>query len=186
MTAKEKIREILALIEELNPESELLTADPDIQAKIFSVTNHVMFELARLKKIPAYVEIPVEDGELLTFGKIGAAAGGTVYQLGCVRGVTYNSKAAGTVLKIREGGVAEIDLYLYPERITAENWGDYEFALTEDALEVLPFGVAADLLKSDASAEYGKVYANRYEQMLQMLDPRYGMPSISVEGGVDI
>ena len=109
MTAKEKIREILALIEELNPESELLTADPDIQAKIFSVINHVMFELARLKKIPVYVEIPAEDGELLTFGKIGEAAGGTVYQLGCVRGVTYDSKASGTVLKIREGGVAEID-----------------------------------------------------------------------------
>ena len=68
MTAKEKIREILALIEELNPDSELLTKDPDIQAKIFSVTNHVMFELARLKKIPAYVEITVEDGEMLTFG----------------------------------------------------------------------------------------------------------------------
>ena len=109
-----------------------------------------------------------------------------MYQLGCVRGVTYDSKAAGTVLKIREGGVAEIDLYLYPERITAENWGDYEFTLTEDALEVLPFGVAADLLKSDDAAGNGKVYADRYAQMLQMLDPRYGMPSISVEGGVDI
>lgn len=186
MTAQEKIKEILALIEELNPESELLTADPDIQAKIFSVTNHVMFELARLKKIPGYVEIPVEDGELLTFGKIGEAVGGTVYQLGTVRGVTYDLRAAGTVLKIQNGGVAEIDCFLYPERITEENWKDYEFSLSDDALEVLPYGVAADLLKSDASAQNGEVYRKEYETRIQRVDSRYAMPSIRVEGGVVI
>ena len=186
MRAQEKIKEILALIEELNPDSELLTEDPDIQEKIFSVTNHVMFELARLKKIPVYVEIPVAAGDLLTFDKIKAVCGSAVYQLGCVRGVSYDLRAAGTVLKIRDSGVAEVDCFVYPDRITEANWEDYEFTLSDDALEVLPYGVAADLLKSDASAEYGTIYQKEYENKLQRLDARYSMPGISVEGGVDI
>jgi hypothetical protein len=50
----------------------------------------------------------------------------------------------------------------------------------------MPYGIAADLLKSDISSEYGSIYATRYETMLQRLDPRHQMPSISIEGGVSI
>jgi hypothetical protein len=50
-------------------------------------------------------------------------------------------------------------------------------------LEILPYGVAADLLKSDVSAEYGSVYATRYENMLQRLDPRNHLTSVVIEGG---
>ena len=46
----------------------------------------------------------------------------------------------------------------------------------------MPYGIAADLLKSDISASYGQVYANRYEQMLQRLDPRYHTGSFYIEG----
>jgi hypothetical protein len=42
------------------------------------------------------------------------------------------------------------------------------------------------LLKSDVSAEYGRVYSERYESMLQRLDPRYQLGGITVEGGVYI
>ena len=59
MTLTEMKRKVLGLIEELNPLSEFLTDDPDIQAKINEVTNQVMFELSRFKKIPKYVEIAV-------------------------------------------------------------------------------------------------------------------------------
>ena len=52
MTLKEMKRKVLALIEELNPDSDLLTDDPDIATKINEVINQVMFELARMKKIP--------------------------------------------------------------------------------------------------------------------------------------
>ena len=51
-------------------------------------------------------------------------------------------------------------------------------------LEIMPYGVAADLLKSDVSAEYGNIYATRYESMLQRLDPRYAMGFVTIEGGV--
>ena len=70
MTLKEMKKKVLALIEEINPSSTLLTDDPDIAAKINDVTNQIMFELARIKKIPKYVEIPVAAGDVMTFDDI--------------------------------------------------------------------------------------------------------------------
>jgi hypothetical protein len=187
MNLKEAKRKALGLIEELNPDSEYLTDDPDIAAKINDVFNQVMFELARIKKIPKYVEMEVTKGDQITFEDIEEECGYEVYQLAVVCGVNYVPKANGTVLKILESGTAEIDCYVYPERITEKTKDKaYEFELSNDALEVMPYGVAADLLKSDVSAEYGSVYAARYQELLQLLDPRYQMNSIYIEGGVTV
>ena len=187
MTLLEMKKKILALIEELNPDSELLTDDPDISAKINEVINQVMFELARYKKLPKYVEIAVSEGDVLEFADIERECGYEVYQLGSVLGVNSIFKADGTVIKILESGTAEIDCYVYPERITEKTKDKaYEFELPADVLEIMPYGVASDLLKSDVSAEYGKIYELRYESMKQMLDPRYKMTTLTVEGGFDI
>ena len=47
----------------------------------------------------------------------------------------------------------------------------------------MTYGVAAALLKSDVSAEYGAVYAKEYAELKQTLDPRYNMPTITFEEG---
>lgn len=177
----------LALIEEKNPNSEHLTDDPDLAAKQNEVVNQVMFELARMKKLPKYVEIAVSAGDVIRFEDIEKACGYEIYQLGTVGGVRYAPKANGTVLKVLESGVAEIDCYVYPERITEKTKDKaYEFELTPDVLEIMPYGIAADLLKSDVSSEYGNVYAQRYEAMKRALDPRYQMSTIFIDGGYDI
>jgi hypothetical protein len=187
MTLLELKKKVLAMIEELNPDSELLTDDPDISAKINEVINQIMFELARLKKIPKYVEMAVQSGQLLQFADIESECGYEIYQLGTVGGVRYLPRANGTVLKILESGTAEIDCYVYPERITEKTKDKaYEFELSADCMEIMPYGVAADLLKSDVSAEYGNVYATRYESLKQMLDPRYQHTTIYIEGGYDV
>ena len=187
MTLLEMKQKALRLIEELNPSSEVLTDDPDIAAKINDVINQIMYELARLKKIPKYVEIAVNAGDVLTFEDIERESGYEIYQLGTIFGVNYTSKANGTVLKILESGTAEIDCFVYPERITANTKDKaYEFELSPDVLEIMPYGIAGDLLKSDVSTEYGAIYAQRYEQMKNMLDPRYQMPTFSVEGGYSV
>lgn len=187
MTLYEMKKKVLGLIEELNPDHELLTDDPDIATKINDVTNQIMFELARMKKIPKYVEMNVSAGDVITFADIEAAVGYEVYQLGSVSGVQYAPKANGTMLKILENGTAEIDCFVYPERITADVKDKaYEFELSPDCLEIMPYGIAGDLLKSDISAEYGAIYSNRYESMLQRLDPRYQMTMVTIEGGYNI
>lgn len=187
MTLLEMKKKVLALIEELNPNSELLTDDPDIAAKINAVINQVMFELSRLKKIPKYVEMAVSEGDIITLEDIGNEAGYEVYQVDIIRGVDYSPRASGTVFKIHESGTAEIDLFVYPEQITDKTKDKaYEFELSADVLEIMPYGVAGDLLKSDVSAEYGNIYAARYEAQKQMLDPRYQLGSITFSGGITI
>jgi hypothetical protein len=186
MTLEEMDKKVLAMIEELNPDSEYLTDDPDISAKKNHVTNQVMFELCRMRKICKYAEMEVSKGDLITFDDIGGAVGYEIYQLGTVGGADHVFKANGTVIKVLEDGILEVDCFVYPERITDETPGTYEFELSQDVLEIMPYGIAADLLKSDISTEYGAIYANRYESMLQRLDARYNMTSIFIDGGVTI
>ena len=184
MTLKEMKEKVLGMIEELNPDSALLTDDPDIATKFNYVTNQIMYELARMKKIPKYVEMAVTKGDVVEFADIERECGYEIYQIGMVGGVSFSSKANGTMLKILESGTAEIDVFVYPERITSDTKDSYEFELSPDALEIMPYGIAGDLLKSDVSTEYGTIYSTRYESMLQRLDPRFQMTSIYIEGGV--
>ena len=186
MTLKEMKKKVLGLIEELNADSKVLTDDPDIALKMNDVINQVMYELVRMKKMPDYVEIPVEAGQLVRFEDISNVGGYDVYQLGLVAGVQHELKANGTIIKVLEDGIAEIDYFRYPELITENTKDSYEFELSADALEIMPYGVAADLLKSDVSTGYGEIYAQRYETMLQRLDPRYAMGTVYIEGGVNI
>ena len=80
----------------------------------------------------------------------------------------------------------EVEYFKYPIAITDTTKDDeYTFELSDDALEIMPYGVAADLLKSDVSSNYGAIYSQRYETMLQRLDPRYNMGSIYIEGGIE-
>ena len=187
MTLKEMNAKVLVLIEEAKAGETHTTEDPDIAAKIHEVTNQIMFDMARMKKIPKYVEMAVTKGQVVTLEDIGKECGYDVYQIGLFAGVDNTPKAGGTVWKIHEDGTAEIDLFVYPERITATTKPEaYEFELSPDCLEIMPYGIAGDLLKSDISTEYGSNYSTRYESMLQRLDPRYQMGSIYIEGGIDI
>jgi hypothetical protein len=187
MNLLEMKKKYLSLIEELNPNSDQLTDDPDIAAKQNEVVNMIMFKLARFKKIPKYAEKEVTEGEIVTLEDIGNVCGYDVYQVDLIAGVPYASKASGTVFKFLENGTAEFNVFVYPERITEKTKDKaYEFELSHDALEIMPYGIAADLLKSDQSAEFGKIYADAFERELQRLDPRYQMSGITVSGGWDV
>lgn len=180
-------KKVLGLIEELNPDSEYLTDDPDIAAKIDEVTNQVMFEMARFKKISKYIEMEVSKGDKIEFADLEKECGSEIYQIGIVQGVDFVFKANGTLLKFLESGTAEIDVFVFPERITEKTKAKaYEFELSPDVLEVMPYGIAADLLKSDVSADYGRIYEMRFKDMVAQLDPRNHMSSIYFEGGYNV
>lgn len=169
-------KQILAMIEELNPESELLTDDPDISAKINYVINQIMIELVRLKKLPANKTIEVKENEVKSFTELAD----DLFQLNMIRGVKHN--IVDNIVTFEEDGTANVFYYKYPTLITDENASTYEFELPIDLMQVLPYGVAGDLLKSDISANYGQVYANRYESMIQRIDPRYSTGSFYISG----
>ena len=71
--------------------------------------------------------------------------------------------------------------------ITAETKDeDYKFELSTDVLEIMPVGIAADLLKSDVSAQYGRIYAEEYARALNMLDIRTVEGSFEIKGGLNV
>lgn len=179
MTLLEIKKKVLQLIEEISDNANL-TDDPDIKAKLNSVINMVQFELARMKKIPAYVQREVKAGEVVDMNTLE-----NFYQLRLIR-FAGGFEAIEDMATFKEDGTADIYYYRYPVAITDSTPDSYEFELPLDALEILPYGVAGDLLKSDVSAQYGAIYSQRYETMLQRLDSRYSLGGISFEGGVDI
>lgn len=179
MTLLEIKKKTLQLIEEIS-DGENLTNDPDIKAKLNSVINQVQFELARMKKIPAYKELEVTERQVVDMNTLD-----NFYQLRLLR-FDGGYEIVENLAVFNEEGTAVFYYYKYPEIITDETPDDYVFELSPDALEILPYGVASDILKSDVSTQYGAIYSQRYEIMLQRLDPRYSMSSITIEGGVDI
>lgn len=108
------------------------------------------------------------------------------YQLNTIRFKDINGNYAeyeiyDNLVIFPEDGTANIYYYKYPKRITKETQDNYKFELSNDVLEIMSYGVAADLLKSDVSSDYGAVYAQRYESMLQRLDPRYNTGTVYIE-----
>ena len=186
MTYLEMKKKILSLIEEADDIEKGITNDEDIKNKLPYVINQIQNELSRIKKIPAYAEIEVSQDDELTFLDLKKETKDEIYQLDGIRGAKCELKAQGTVIKCLEAGTLEVEYFKYPITINEETLDEYVFELSNDVLEIMPYGVAADLLKNDTSNAYGNIYAQRYEQMKQQLDPRYNLGLMEVEGGIDV
>lgn len=192
MTLGDLKKKTLALIEEINTSETSLTDDPDIAAKLPYVINQILHELARLKKIPAYEEREVEKGDILDLTTLGRDEDAEepdtrniFYQLNIIRNVDYEM-LDDTHVRFLEDGTALIKYYKYPNNITIDTPDNTSLELSEDVLEIAPYGIAADVLKSDVSNQYGNIYANRYMQLVQMLDSRYSLGSVEIDGGIEI
>ena len=178
MTLKEMKQKTLRLIEEINEGDPYLTDDPDISAKINDVINQIQNELSRLKKIPTKTVKEITDDKTYTMSD-------EMYQVFKITGSpTFDIIGNDIIFPEDFEGEVTIYYYKYPERITDTTEDSYEFELSDDALEIMPYGVAADLLKSDVSNAYGNIYAQRYEQMKQQLDSRYNMGFIEIGEGI--
>lgn len=180
MTLLEMKKKVLALIEEIDDTQASLTNDPDIETKLPYVINQIVFELARFKKIPEYVEQEVEENTIFDLKELE-----NFYQLMTIKGVNYEV-VADTLIRFLESGTAEISYYKNPQRINEKTPDTYEFELSDDVLEIAPYGIAGDLLKSDVSTGYGVIYANRYKEMLQMLDPRYQLGVVEIVDSISL
>lgn len=179
MTLLEMKKKVLRLIEEISPNHPLLTEDVDIEEKLNDVINQIMFELIRIKKIPAYETLEVKENEEIELNKELK----NFFQLDSIKDIEYES--FGNIIIPKEDGIARIFYYKFPKKITKETDDSYKFEVSDEVLEIMPYGIAADLLKSDVSSQYGSIYANRYNELKQGLDPRYNTGSITIEGGVD-
>lgn len=176
----------LTLIEEYNPNiAKNFTDDEDLGVKMNGSVNRVMYELSRIKKIPKYIKKNVTAGTVVEFDDLAAECGYEIYQVSRITGVQYEERASGTIFKMLEDGEAEFDVYVYPETITKKTSNSYELELSADVLEIMPYGVAADILSTDVSSNYTE-FKQRYETMLSRLDTRNKLPTMQIVGGYKI
>lgn len=185
MTLGDMKRKVFELIEEIDTDEAALTSDPDLANKINVVINQVQTELARMKKIPNMVNIEVPEDMVFDLRTLD-----NFFQLEKIVGYDelgneQEISVTTSYVTFTKPGSARIIYSKLPERITEDTDDDYEFELTDDALEVMPYGVAGDLLKSDVSTGYGNIYSQRYESMLQRLDYRYNQGTIYIDTGID-
>ena len=179
MTLEEMKKKVYTLIEEYSEDEDDLTEDEDYAAKINDVINQIQNEVARIKKIPATTTLSVTEGQTMKLTDIA----NDIYQLSTIKDVEYEVNL--DIITFLKDGTARVFYYKYPKKITEDTEDNaYKFELTQDALEVIPYGVAADMLKSDVSSQYGSIYANRYRDMLERLDPRYATQEIYINGGI--
>ena len=179
MTLREMKDRVLSLIEEINPESEYLTDDPDIQEKINYVIDMKQHELARVKRLAASETINVSENEQLDLYD----EFDDFYKLSNITGVSYT--LFENLVTFNGDGEAVINYWRYPKLITKETDMDkYKMELSRDVLEIMPYGVAADILKSDVSAQYGRVYEQAYQQALQILDVNTSNGIYEIKGGI--
>lgn len=179
MTLKEMKQRVLSLIEEINKDSKYLTDDIDIQEKINYVIDMKQHELARIKKIAVSDTIKAKEGQEINLYEEFK----DFYQLNRITGVSFD--LFDSIVTFEEDGDAKIYYYKYPTKIDANTTEDYEFELSRDVLEIMPYGVAADLLKSDVSAQYGQVYERAYKDALSLLDTSTG-GVFEIKGGLNV
>ena len=151
MTLGDFKQRVLRLIEEIDVDKKELTDDPDISNKFNTVTNQLMFELFRYKGIIVKDTVNVTENEEFILNEEYS----DFYQLKIIKGVEYNID--DNIVTFLEDGKATIYYYKYPKSITKDTEDTYKFELATEVLECMVSGVAADILKSHVSSNYGQV-----------------------------
>lgn len=195
MTAKEMKIKTFSLIEEYYPEKKPLADDQDVIYKINGVINSIMLDLMKYRKIPAKYSYQItEESKELDLKSIP-----DFYQLNLIENIEYrlvgDMEIVFNTKEVKLPKTVEIYYYKYPEtmKLTFESEDEgalydeeYEFEQDLDILEIMPYGIAADLLKMDMISNYGRYFDERYQELKQTIDSRKTKGMATITGGVDI
>lgn len=195
MTAKEMKIKTFSLIEEYYPEHKELADDQDVKYKINGVINSIMLDLMKYRKVPAKYSFEIADGKnVLELSSIP-----DFYQLDTIEDIEYkimgNLEIIFNIEDIELPKNLEIYYYKYPKtmQLTFESEDasalydeEFEFEQELDILEIMPYGIAADLLKMDMISNYGRYFDEKYRELKQTIDSRKTKGIAIIVGGVDI
>lgn len=202
MTLKEMKIKVFSLIEEYYPELEGMAEDEDVLNKINGVVNSIQLDLMKYRKIPANTEIEItEDSDrIITISDEIK----DIYQLNKVVLVPERDGIRKDFNMLDEDnielnddfvGTVKIFYYKYPKmvKLTFEEDEDqdeydenFKFDLDLVVQEVMPYGIARDLLRLDMISVYGTYFERTYNELKQQLDGRKTAGIITIYGGDDI
>lgn len=198
MTAKEMKIKVFSLIEEYYPEQISLADDQDVRYKINGAINQIQMDLMKYKKIPFKYKTTIKkDNPVLLLNSIP-----NFYQLNKIPNIEYEI-IGDYEIKFNVEKDTNVEVYYYKlpelmdltfeatdtktaEEVSAEYDESFEFELSTELQEIMPYGIAADLLKQDMISSYGKYFYERYLEMKNMIDSRKTISTATVTGGVDI
>ena len=193
MTLGENKKICLALIEEYSPTNPNLTDDTDIQDRINLLYAPAYQELSQIKKIIKTKTIrEVEDTPSEEEGYEEMSLPSNLYQLRKVlawdkngNDVTPDYKLVGNKIYVNKQSNAQyiLEYYIYPTVITEDTSDKFMLELDQDVQMALPYRVADDILKVDPSADY-QAFSVEYQRIIQGIDTRKDIATISVEEGV--
>ena len=197
MKLKEMKVKTFSLIEEYYPELSGLAEDEDVLNKINGVVNSIQLELMKYRKINAYQEFTIEKEDNKKINLKDELE--DMYQLNKIvfdKETDYQMPNDDILVLPKDyEGTFTIYYYKYPTlaKVLFDNEEDkevednsFEFELDRDILEVMPYGIAADLLKMDMISGYGRYFYERYSEMRNNIDPRKTSGTIKIEGGYNV
>lgn len=201
MTAKEMKIKTFSLIEEYYPERAELADDQDVIYKINGVINSIMLDLMKYRKIPAKYSYTLnENNKTLALSSIP-----DFYQLDTIPNIEYDVVGNFEILFNTEDLELpkEITIYYYKypslmdltfeatstktkEEVSAEYDESFEIELDLDLQEIMPYGIASDLLKNDMISGYGRYFYERYTELKGLIDSRKTQGMAMISGGIDL
>lgn len=180
MTLREVIRSILALIEEYSQEDVFSSDDDDINKKLIPIINASQVDLCQEKpiiKVKKFTQNEKEDKDNHTVYSFGRK----LYQIQSVKKLSgkgfldYEEIGGRLYVKNSFSGDFEVIYSVYPTDFiqdgTKKELGeqlDYELELDRDAVNVLIYAVAGDILKTDVSLDYS-MFEKKYTDLLNKL-----------------
>lgn len=195
MKLKEMKVNTFSLIEEYYPELKNLAEDTDVINKINGVVNNVAMDLMPHKKIPMNKDISISKGTKTL--NLVDAIGEEYYQINKIVGLGKYSMIDDVTIEVPEDFEGQITVYYYKypkmvktifanddERVREDE--SYTFDLSPDLLHIMPYGIAADLLKMDMISGYGRYFYERYMELKNGIDTRRTSGMVYAEGGCDI
>lgn len=193
MNAREMKIKTFSLIEEYYPQEKTLADDEDIKNKINGVINSIMLDLIKYKKIVTKITKTIKkENPFLKLSEIK-----DLYQLVEIPNVDYEIIGDYEIKFNLDEDEREIDIYYskYPTLLQLEFASEeesanydktYEFELEKDVLEVMPYGIASDLLKNDMISGYGRYFYERYNELKNTLKLSIETTIATIVGGYDI
>lgn len=164
---------VMMLIDQYTPDSPP-TDDEETLAKLNTLIELSQVQLCQMKKTEKRCMLPENGGqEESETGLILYPLPQDFYQLHRVTkdGDEVWADVFDNELAVKAGqGALVMSYYAYPPEITQDTDDDTRLWLDRDILQVLPYAVAADLLKADPSADY-VAFEQKYMGLLANLDP---------------
>lgn len=197
MTLKEMKTKVFSLIEEYYPELETMAEDEDVLNKINGVVNSIQLDLMKYRKLPANIEMDIDkdSDRIITISD-------EIKDLYQLNKVILEPRGNFTMLddnniQLEDGyeGIIRIFYYKYPKMVKLtygenedSNEYDSKFKFDLDLVlqEVMPYGIARDLLRLDMISNYGSYFERTYNELKQQLDGRRTAGVITIYGGDDI